>query len=430
MGQLAAVHLESPCHETAAKLRAFVEREDLRYQSLSLPDGSRTEGHDRSYLDQLIFTPDIAGQSVLDIGSYLGRFCIGALRAGAGSATGIDPNADSVRRARELASIIDLAPEYIHDDFEQWNPERRQFDTVLCLNVLHHLFDPIHALRKAMALARRRVVLEVARLTWRDLGDSWFNPLLLFGSTAAPTIHLRRPQFKGNAAKQTFLISPEAMQALFNVHTSVFEPIRITRSPFKGRYIVDARKRAIRNLLVVAGVTSSGKSTFIDRLLRDSSFRARFDVPEGAWLACKGTTIDRLPTGPLANVILELDTLMVGRADIQTFERFPYAHLLGIAETVHVFSLLPPPGRLTDQMSDAEIRRAQKKCGHPITQALLKLYGGTQVVPEIDALYSKWWRYCARAGVPASRHRFVRNEWADFVPLPTPPAGVVNNAGR
>jgi len=44
---------------------------------------------------------------------------------------------------------------------------QRKYDVVLGLNVLHHMFDAVHSLRKMMALARRRVIVEVATLSWR-----------------------------------------------------------------------------------------------------------------------------------------------------------------------------------------------------------------------------------------------------------------------
>ena len=62
------------------------------------------------------------------------------------STIGIDPDATTIGQAREIARLSGLAPEYLCGDFEDWDWQGRGFDTVLCLNVLHHLYDPVGAL--------------------------------------------------------------------------------------------------------------------------------------------------------------------------------------------------------------------------------------------------------------------------------------------
>src|SRR5687768_10861710 len=114
-------------------LETYAAREKLQYQSFDLPDGRKTPGNDRSYLNEIIFSESMAGRSLLDVGCFLGYFCIEAMKRGAASATGIDPNRESIRRARDLAGIKGINAEYIHSDFEIWDPQGRRFDSVLCL---------------------------------------------------------------------------------------------------------------------------------------------------------------------------------------------------------------------------------------------------------------------------------------------------------
>jgi hypothetical protein len=59
-----------------AGLDEFSRREKLRYQSFELACGQATEGHNRSYLNELAFDGGIDGRAVLDIGCNLGYFCI------------------------------------------------------------------------------------------------------------------------------------------------------------------------------------------------------------------------------------------------------------------------------------------------------------------------------------------------------------------
>src|SRR5215210_1064166 len=75
----------------------FVEEEELSYQSISLPGGVITPGTDRAYLLDTIFQSPFEGKSFLDVGSYLGYFCIEALRRGAIRACGIETDASHVR---------------------------------------------------------------------------------------------------------------------------------------------------------------------------------------------------------------------------------------------------------------------------------------------------------------------------------------------
>jgi 2-polyprenyl-3-methyl-5-hydroxy-6-metoxy-1,4-benzoquinol methylase len=104
-------------------------------------------------LQQLI--PDLAGKSLLDIGSGSGLFSLAALRLGARSVVALDIDENSVAATRALlakeapnqawtsqqASVFDLSPE-----------KTGAFDVVYSWGVLHHTGDMWRAIRTAASL--------------------------------------------------------------------------------------------------------------------------------------------------------------------------------------------------------------------------------------------------------------------------------------
>jgi 2-polyprenyl-3-methyl-5-hydroxy-6-metoxy-1,4-benzoquinol methylase len=395
-------------------LETYAAREKLQYQSFDLPDGTRTPGNDRSYLNPIIFSESMAGRSLLDVGCYLGYFCIEAMKRGAASATGIDPNRESIRRAQDLAGIHGVKAEYIHSDFETWNSQGRRFDSVVCLNVLHHMFDAVHSLRTIMNLAKERVVLEVAQPTLWDLRKGLFDPFALL-ARGTSAIVLGPPKKNGHIMNRSFLFTPSAMRMLFNQHTKVFEPIEIMKSPFRGRFIVSARKRRIKNLVVLAGPTSSGKSTFARRLQGDASLRARLNLPVGDLPVVESTRLDSLPADAIENLLVEYDLTLIARADMQTFAREPAYQLLGVPERIHFLTFFAKPGRLDQQMTEKEKQRLLRKAGRSTGQALMDLYAGAEGSSSIiKTIYDDWFGFAAGFNDRTVGHTIVENHWSSY----------------
>jgi len=80
--------------------------EHFDYQKIFLPDGSATQGHDRTATAELIFGSDLKNKSVLDVGCSLGFFCFEAEKRGASRVVGIDVHPGSIEKAKKIASII------------------------------------------------------------------------------------------------------------------------------------------------------------------------------------------------------------------------------------------------------------------------------------------------------------------------------------
>ena len=72
------------------EISEFVDTEDLKYQRIDLPYGIQTPGDGRTEAINIVHNELKRGQTVLDIGSFLGLFCITSLQQGASKVTGLD----------------------------------------------------------------------------------------------------------------------------------------------------------------------------------------------------------------------------------------------------------------------------------------------------------------------------------------------------
>ena len=385
-----------------AKSLKFLQEEELRYQAVALPGGVVTPGHDRGYLVKTIFGNEVAGKSYFDIGSYLGFFCIEALRKGAVRSCGIETDISNVRQAQRIADLWSLTPEYINGNFEKWDSRGETFDVVTCLNVLHHMIDPIHALHKMMQMARSRIVLEVASPTWRDVLRDGINPIRLIG-LGAPAMFLGKPKKRGFAAGRTYLFTPQALKVIFNVHTNMFEPILVTKSPFKGRLVVVAQKRSIGHLVVVAGPTSSGKSTLAAKLLEDAGLRQQFGMESGDWQLTHATNSANLQASRYDRMIFHYDLLRPSRTGIRSHDRDPSLDLMKVAEKITIITIVTPRDRLAEQLRKGEIEREGRKPRERDLK-LLKLYGTPRFLND---WYTAWDSFCST--FPAATRVVVEN---------------------
>ncbi|MDZ4735047.1 MAG: class I SAM-dependent methyltransferase [Rhodospirillaceae bacterium] len=392
--------------EWHARLRRLLD-EAPEYQAFVLPDGSSTPGYDRSYLLPRLFGDDFHGKTFFDIGSYLGYFCVEALQRGATSATGIETDPRNLRQAREFAELLEVRPEYIRANFEEWDDQGRQFDTVACLNVLHHLFDPLGALQKMMRMTRDRLVLEVAVPTWRDVMRDRMNPLRVYG-IGSPAMFLGIPKKRGDAAGRTYLFTPGALKIVLNVHTAAFEPVTISRSPFKGRVLVEARKRRIGDLAIVTGPTSVGKSTLIDRLMADASLRAQYGLDGSDWQLLQASEADGMPSGRNERVLLHYDFLRPSRTGIRSYDRDPVLHLMGVADRVTVLTLMAPAERLRSHVRSGEMARLDRTSRQrKRDRDLLKKYESGVFLND---WYNSWVAFCGRHADRLARHDLIVND--------------------
>jgi 2-polyprenyl-3-methyl-5-hydroxy-6-metoxy-1,4-benzoquinol methylase len=398
------------------QIEQFLAGEDLRYQKIDLPYGLATPGADRREVCDLAFGQNISGQTVLDIGSYLGYFCFEALRRGAAGATGLEVDPIKLRQAKTLANIMALDAEFIRADIETLKLDRK-FDIILCLNVLHHLFDPVGTLHKLAEATRHKLVLEVASLNPRDARKLGLGMLTRALISKLPVMFVSQgiPSPKAHTSVQKFFMTPSAIRRILGCHRLLFARIDVYPSSHKGRFIVMATRRRIGTLVVVSGPTSSGKSTFLKKL-REGQLPAPVaaQLPAtGSWpmvgasQLLRGMAEDKpaLPPEDLAGVVLHYDFLRPYASGIQDFRRDQALDLISCAENIIVVVLKPSRERLLRQLTDSElsgkkasprftlgIRPEKQKKRH---KELFRLYGKDGWLAE---WYERWENFVRASG--------------------------------
>ena len=133
------------------------------YQTVVLPHAIRTVSN-YSHLDAResflnILPCDLAGKTVLDIGSAIGGLLVVAERLGAGPNVGIELGAKRFTGAQMIKKVLSSDNTFIHGDFLDVPLENR-FDYVFALNVIHHINDYFTFLKKACSLAAKSLIIE------------------------------------------------------------------------------------------------------------------------------------------------------------------------------------------------------------------------------------------------------------------------------
>jgi len=187
------------------------------YQSVRLPHSivTRTQGNDhlpkdRDWVLAALLPNDIAGSSVLDIGSAMGALLFVAERMGAERLVGVEidhrRHAGSVSLAEVLHSQVHLQ----RGDFEAFSSDET-FDHVLALNVLHHVPNFRVFLEKAAFAASKTLTLEFPTLIDHKFAHAHrLAKLLLAPLNRLPLIGVSSIR----AVDQTYVYSPVAVKHL------------------------------------------------------------------------------------------------------------------------------------------------------------------------------------------------------------------------
>src|SRR5690348_6453200 len=96
--------------ETAVASRDEVEEflaetEFTGYQHFPLPHGLAVPGVDRRERANQVFSMDVTGRSVLDVGTAYGVFPYEAIERGASRAVGLEPNPKTSAVAEKIATL-------------------------------------------------------------------------------------------------------------------------------------------------------------------------------------------------------------------------------------------------------------------------------------------------------------------------------------
>jgi 2-polyprenyl-3-methyl-5-hydroxy-6-metoxy-1,4-benzoquinol methylase len=360
------------CAVPRSEIDEFIQTEKLAYQGINLPFGLKTPGNDRAEAKAVAFSSLNPGDHILDIGSFLGAFCLEALERGASRAVGLELNHDRIRQAKKLAKFKKLNPTYIRADIEEWESEDN-FDLVLCLNVIHHLRDPAATLRKLALLTKSTLLLEVATFGGHD------GKKLAFSSTAnrrksiisklksklqlgplqfllskLPVAYIG--PFSPSQHYQTYFFSEPALRNILDGHMRLFHRIETIPSTFKGRFFLRCMRLKIQKLIVVAGVCSSGKSTicqaiqnnaFKDQLAISDCSEAHVVTSPSLW---RQSTELSFPKNNEPLVILKYDITSAYRYRIHSFWRDPATDIFSCADDIEFIIVAPSPETLQQQL--------------------------------------------------------------------------------
>lgn len=370
-----------------------------------LPEPDRDEAR----LIEALLAESIEGQSVLCIGTRRGLVGLHAKANGAAQVTTVEANRYNIEDARELARASGLAQELIHGKPEDACTGDRAFDVVIGSLPATGARDPLLWISRMMSAARVRLVVEVDCPRWSDRGSA-----LALLNWMRPAVWLPRPAKPGRQLKRAFLFTPAAIFNHFKYYTGAFEPVETRHHRECGTLMVSARRRVIRNLLVVTGPSSSGKSTLAQRLLSDPACREDFGI-EGDWKFIRGRNVVHLEPGPIENLIVELDLMAVERNDPGCFDEIPQFHILRAARNISVLTVLPvnEPGRMP--MSPKEARRIVRKCGR-LGAALSDYYAHRGDGRLLRELYQSWFDWLARRG--SIDTRLVINNYEEYRHFP------------
>lgn len=216
---------------TPAQISEMIRPAIFEYQQVRLPYGLVTRGQDRVLTEALVLPANLHGASVLDVGSALGGFCFEAERRGACRIVGLEPRRSRFEAAVILKEILNSDVEMRCESLDEFVPDE-PFDYVLLLNVLHHLKEPVRALRRCAELARRALVLE-----FPHFGDPIFAKVF----DGPPPEALNALPIIGVSTQgvdQTFIFTVPALERILTEHEQLFARLEVVESPMPNRTIV------------------------------------------------------------------------------------------------------------------------------------------------------------------------------------------------
>lgn len=175
--------------------------------------------------------PYLQGERALDVGCAEGFFSFEMEKVGM-RVVGTDIKIDRFLAANAKRVVTGSKVDF---RFTDAIPTGEHFDTILCLNVLHHLPDPIGTIRRISEACVGVAIIEFATPS---------DPL--FRSTFSQSPPLNGAPVIGVSSllgrDQTFLFSPEAIRRICLDHATLFKSVEFLQSPIPERMIAVCRK--------------------------------------------------------------------------------------------------------------------------------------------------------------------------------------------
>jgi hypothetical protein len=292
-----------------------------------------------------------------------GYFCFEAERRGANRVVGIDIDLENITKCRTIAAIKGSGCEFLNCNFERYVSDET-FDYVLCFNVLNHLRNPILGLDMLLAMTTERLILEIASFSGADRRKSRVSTMIAPLLDRLPIIYLgdsRVGERRLDVSPQTFFITRRASEALLLGHRRSLARLEYVDEGHKGFYTLIAHKRRLKHVIIVAGVTTSGKSTLMKQLMAGQhpiiADRIGFDANKDWTTWSYGMAGAH---GVTDNVIIHCNiTQHLIDGDVYRYDN-ALLDLIGVAETVSVVTIWCSPSQLATRYEAERANTAAK----------------------------------------------------------------------
>jgi SAM-dependent methyltransferase len=229
---------KSELHESDVK--QIWANEPFEYQRVSElveVNASNFVQGDRAQTAKVIFSSDVKGGSVLDIGCAGGYFCFEAEKAGATRVLGVELKDTRYRQSLLTKRLTNSSVNFVQTSLYDLDTTEK-FDVVLFLNVIHHLNEPMRALELLSSITSKRLYLEFPTLT-----DHKFLSTISLGfwSKLINNFPLIGVSLEAEAG-QTFVFTKSAIERILVKNLKAFSKVEFVESHIPNRLLAICHK--------------------------------------------------------------------------------------------------------------------------------------------------------------------------------------------
>ncbi|WKK67345.1 class I SAM-dependent methyltransferase [Lutimonas zeaxanthinifaciens] len=221
---------------TKNEIEEIITNFQFEYQKIDLPYGLSTKGQDRDNTSNFIFKNSLEGKSVLDVGCAYGYFCFEAEKRNANRVLGTELKEHRFNGANILKTIKGSEVEFLRQDIIKDRVDEK-FDTILLLNVIHHLEFPFYSLKVLSEMCKDTLIIEYPTLDDEKFRSS--TKMNWFRKSNKPYVGVSLLKEKD----QTFVFNDEALKRFLIDNFSYFHKVEFYKSPFdKSRRLAICKK--------------------------------------------------------------------------------------------------------------------------------------------------------------------------------------------
>ena len=323
------------------QLIELIESHPKWYQRIELPDGITTPGRDRSRTANNIFPKSMEGNEFLDVGCAEGFFCLEAKKRNADSVTGIDLDTDKLKAAKTFSEVLNLPITFKHGSFDTLD-DLGTFDFITCLNILHHVTDPIFVINKLINMTRKTLVLEVADITMgiSDIGKKKRSKALLgfWGPLFKILPNSMKPSLLAVDSRARFLITRNWVKNLIESQYLDIENLEFIDSELEHRYMIKASMRNMESLNIISGPTNIGKSQLLSKLKNKNSEalqNTNIEIKNDS-LFMTASELQKNPSTKTNNLVMEYDLCRTVLRRYGIYEHDPVLRIFRNTKNINV----------------------------------------------------------------------------------------------